>query len=120
GGFIPLRDVRAGSFVLGVDGHPTPVLAVDPQGKIPLYRLTFDDDTYIDAGIGHLWTVQRKGRKPRTVTTEWLMNQPLSDGDGYCWRVPVMGPAQHAERNLPVDPYLVGALIANGGMGGGQ
>lgn len=118
GGFTRMGDLRVGSYVIGVDGKPTRVVAVQPQGIIDLFRVRFDDGAELLAGPHHLWTVQRKGRKPRTVTTEWLMDQPLSDGDGYCWRVPVADPAQFAARGLPVDPYLVGSLIANGGMSG--
>jgi hypothetical protein len=92
---------------------------VIPQGDIELMRVSFDDGAELFAGPGHLWTVQRKGRKPRTVTTAWLKSQPMKDGNGYCWRVPVAAPVQYIPRNLPLDPYLAGSLIANGGMTSG-
>lgn len=113
-GFVRMGDLRVGNYVIGSDGAPTRVVAVDPQGVIPLYRVEFDDHTSLLAGAGHLWTVQRKGRKARAVTTEWLMRQPMIDGDGYLWRIPVAAPAQFMHRGLPLDPYLAGSLIANG------
>ena len=114
GGFVRMGDIRVGHYVFGADGRPARVMGVYPQGEIPLYRVEFDDHSSLLAGAEHLWTVQRKGRKPRTVTTEWIARQPMIDRDGYLWRLPVMDAAQFTERGLPLDPYLAGSLIANG------
>jgi superfamily II DNA or RNA helicase len=64
----------------------------------------------------HLWQVKRKGRLPRIVSTEWLMSQPMKDRDGYLWSIPVTEPVIRPWRDLPLDPYVVGSLIANGSM----
>jgi superfamily II DNA or RNA helicase len=101
GTFVRMGALKVGDKVIGSDGKPTRVVAVDPQGVIPLYRLTFDDCAEVLAGAGHLWTVRRNSRLPRTVTTEWLMNQP-----GHLleeWSVPAWVPRKGEARRAILD-----------------
>ena len=96
GKFVKMGRIAVGDKVVGSDGNPTLVVAVEPQGVIPLYRMIFDDGTEVLAGAGHLWTAQRKSRTPRTVTTEWLAG--LSPGVLGDWTVPAHKPGGVTER----------------------
>ena len=43
-GFVPMRDIKVGSKVIGEDGKPYNVTAIYPQGVIDIYELTFDKE----------------------------------------------------------------------------
>ena len=115
-GFVRMSDLRVGDYVFGSDGEPTRIVHVDPQGVIPLRRVHFDDGSSVVAGAGHLWEIKRKGRFPRVETTDWIRKQGYQDRDGYMWRLPIIDPVNYPARDLPLDPYLMGTLIANGSM----
>ena len=118
-GFVRMSDLRVGDYVFGSDGEPTRIVHVDPQGVIPLRRVHFDDGASVVAGAGHLWEIKRKGRFPRVETTDWIRKQGYQDRDGYMWRLPIIDPVNYPARDLPLDPYLVGTLIANGDLKSG-
>lgn len=115
-GFVRMSDLRVGDHVFGSDGEPTRIVHVDPQGVIPLRRLHFDDGSSVIAGAGHLWEIKRRRRLPRVETTDWIRKQGYQDCDGYMWRLPIIDPVNYPARDLPLDPYLVGSLIANGSL----
>lgn len=115
-GFVRMCDLKVGDYVFGSDGEPTRIVHVDPQGVIPLRRIHFDDGSHVVAGAGHLWEIKRKGRLPRVETTDWIRKQGYQDRDGYMWRLPIIDPVNYPARDLPLDPYLVGTLIANGDL----
>lgn len=115
-GFVRMSDLKVGDYVFGSDGEPTRIVHVDPQGVIPLRRVHFDDGASVVAGAGHLWEIKRKGRFPRVETTDWIRKQGYQDRDGYMWRLPIIDPVNYPARDLPLDPYLMGTLIANGSM----
>ena len=115
-GFVRMCDLKVGDYVFGSDGEPTRIVHVDPQGVIPLRRVHFDDGAHVVAGAGHLWEIKRRRRLPRVETTDWIRKQGYQDYDGYMWRLPIIDPVNYPERDLPLDPYLMGTLIANGSM----
>lgn len=118
-GFVRMSDLRVGDYVFGSDGEPTRIVHVDPQGVIPLRRIHFDDGSSVVAGAGHLWEIKRRRRLPRVETTDWIRKQGYQDRDGYMWRLPIIDPVNYPARDLPLDPYLMGTLIANGSMKSG-
>ena len=56
-GFINIGDIKIGDCVIAGDGYPTAVIGVYPQGIKDVYRLTFNDNTYAECGLNHIWTV---------------------------------------------------------------
>lgn len=110
-------DLVVGDQVYGSDGAPTTVTAIHDRGILPTFRVTFRHGESVLVDGDHLWDVQRKGRQRKVVSTQWLMSQPMQENDGgYRWAIPVTGAVRREKTDLPLDPYLVGALIANGGM----
>lgn len=109
-------DLKVGDYVFGSNGLPTKVTAIYDRGKLPTYKVCFKHGESVDVDGDHLWQVQRKGRKPEVVSTAELMTRKLKDRDGYCWAVPIAGAVHHPTKDLDIHPYVVGALIANGGM----
>ena len=54
-GNIKMGDIREGDMVFGRDGKPTKVLRVYPQGKVKLYKFTFELDEKIKFWIAFIY-----------------------------------------------------------------
>lgn len=134
-GWRPIEALAVGDDVIAGDGSVTRVVGVYPQGEKPLYRLTFDVGDAVTCCGEHLW----KYRHPRarypyrqshgakqanpfygewTVgSTERIMNavgcEPIPR-----MRVvmPTCQPWAIPAQPVPLDPYLVGVLIGDGGI----
>lgn len=116
-------DLVVGDYVFARDGSPTKVLGVFPQGERDVYRVTFGDGRTLDVSDNHLWVVypNRRSREegPTIYSTQTLMNKGLVSNlnngrHGMKYVVPMNQPVQWPIADLSVDPYALGALIANG------
>lgn len=116
-------DLVVGDRVFARDGSPTKVLGVFPQGERDVYRVTFEDGRTLDVSDNHLWAVYARDESldqgPTIYSTTTLMNKGLwtgsINGRKYMkYAVPMNKPVQWPTADLPVDPYVLGALIANG------
>lgn len=143
-GYFRMRDVKVGDLVAGQDGKFYHVTSIWPQGKIPVYRITFSDHTHVDCSIDHLWNIRRTDRVSKkqpypnasyvyeTKSVRWLLQQDLKIGKG---RKDKKGHKLEQNRfaiqcTLPVEfnndydktipPYLMGLLLADGGLTGGD
>ena len=122
-GLIRWGDLTVGDHVFGSDGHPTQVTAIFDRGVLPTYRVTLSDGASVDVDGDHLWTVRdstyrRTSREVRTVSTRDLMREGLRCGSGWRFRLPQVGAIQRPTARLPIGPYTLGALIANGYLAG--
>lgn len=122
-GWRQIGTLAIGDLVHGSDGLPARVVGVYPQGERPTYRVSFSDGSSVEAGDEHLWTVRyRRGGRHWTdlvLTTNQLRLRPmigtLDLGKTTLYLPMLSGPLQFSShQRLPVDPYLLGALIANG------
>lgn len=136
-GWRPIGDLAAGDQVTRSDGRAAMVTGVFPQGVKPAYRVHFSDGSSVETGPEHLWTVSHvcggKRRESLTLTTEQLRTRPVLhrshrngrrtelDLKGVTLYLPILsGPVEFGEcGRLPVEPYLLGALIANGSLSNG-
>lgn len=119
-GPVLIEDIRRGDLVFGGNGEPTRVTAVHPRGKRQMYRVAFSDKTSVLCDAEHLWEVRDRDTANRFITrvmsTAEIMAAGLKRYDGYRFHVPLCGEAQYPERELPLDPYLLGAWIGDGTM----
>lgn len=124
-GYKKMGDIQVGDEVFGSDGQPTKVTGVFPQGVKPVYRLTFSDHTTAEAGDEHLWKVayrygKRREWKWEVKSTQELMDAGLRHNKEYKFIIPMTEPVAYPEADLPIDPYVLGTVIANGNATGGQ
>lgn len=119
-GWTTMGEVQQGDQVLGSDGRPTTVTLKSAVHNRPCYRITFQDGSTIVCDNVHLWEVTEAGvtsvrdadgvydalqraqaaRRPRALTIQ--NSAPL--------RLPLA--------QLPLPPWLVGALLGRGTSGG--
>jgi hypothetical protein len=115
-------DLEEGDMVIAVDGTSTKILKVFPHKDKPIYRMTFSDGTYSLCGDEHLWEVQRANERCK-CPDKWRVLSTLeikADMDKTRrhrqWSIPMCDPVQFPQKTLKIKPYLMGALIGNGGM----
>lgn len=113
-------DLAIGDEVFGRDGAPTTVTAVYDRGVLPTYRVTFSDHSSMVVDGDHLWQVtdhQGRSRHPKEATkttTELIAAGVRGHGREFRWSIPIAQPLQRPHADLSIEPYTVGALLANG------
>ena len=128
-GWITMGDVKIGTKVIGADGKSCNVTGVYPKGVKDVYRVTFDDHTFVDCGLEHLWEVKtsddrRRKKEARIVNTKQMLNNYIlgknSKRPYHNYSVRLVKPIEYESQLTEQDlkPYLLGALIGDGGMSG--
>ena len=121
-GWRRFGDLAVGDLVIGSQGQPVMVTGVYPRGRLPVYRVIFNDGTAIVVDGDHLWAVKssedmRDGKAWRTVETTKLATNLYSKSGRARWRIPMVQPIQFPASNLEIDPYLLGVLLGDGNLG---
>lgn len=134
-GWTTMGDIKAGDKVLTPDGQSATVLMKHPQGKKAVYRISFDDGSFADCGIDHLWKcyirnkcvkkdygwgkeVQEQVISTREMIQHFEHNKQRSKthSNNYNIRIPVVEAVNFDEQELPLDPYTLGALLGDGSL----
>lgn len=110
-------DLIVGDALVGSDGEAQKVIGVYDLGSKPFYRVTFDDKATVDCTDDHLWTMQSASGKYRDVTTIELQKEAAFKGQkGFKYLKAAAPITAFPERDLPIDPYVLGVLIGDGGL----
>lgn len=120
-----LDEVRVGDFVFDKNGLPCQVAGVFPQGKKRVWEVEFADGRTVKCSADHLWTVRNRtgngAKNWRNKTTRELAAacegralQPGRTVRPMSVVVPAAGPVRWPERDLELQPYAAGALLAGG------
>jgi len=118
-GWTPMGELRVGDALASVDGAPSVVTGVFPQGTEQVYRATFSDGRTTECSAQHLWRVHyRSWPEPRVLTTAQIA--VLLEKKRYRHRLWIDTPGGDfgVERHLPVDPWVLGALLGDGHLSG--
>lgn len=120
-GPVRIEDIEVGDYVFGVNGTPTQVLDVIPRGKRLMYRVTFKDGASVECDEEHLWGVYdaQREKKYRIMSARQIMDAGLRRSTAHpLWRfsVPRCAPVEYPERDLPIDPYILGAWLGDGSI----
>jgi superfamily II DNA or RNA helicase len=120
-GPIPIGGIQVGDYVIGSNGYPTEVTGVYPQGVKDIVEVEFSDRTKVRCCKEHLWNVRTKAQKHRdkpyrTVQIADIADDLYDNQGNAKWFVPVVEPVHFRQRVLPVDPYLLGVLLGDGGL----
>ena len=120
-GWKLMGELQVGDALASIDGAPSIVTGVFPQGVRQVFRVTFSDGRSAEACAEHLWRVSyRSWDKPRIVSTEKLMRMLTRERYKHrLWIDQVSGDFGHQDA-LPLDPWLLGAVIGDGRLAGGS
>jgi hypothetical protein len=119
-GWVEIGDLRVGDTVFDRDGAPTAVTGVWAQGRRPMYRVTFNDGTCIDADEHHLWQVwQRPGRHKveveQVLTTKQLAAEyKRRPQTWYRYHTPPPPVISLPSIPVPFDAYTLGVILGDG------
>lgn len=125
-GWKPIGEITPGEYVIGASGRPVLVTGLHSPGRVEVFRIFFNDGTSLVVDGNHLWTVRtsnhQKRQQPfivrRTVDLAGESLHWRNPNWGYeplKWRIPMVAPVEFGqERELPLDPYLMGVLLGDG------
>lgn len=123
-GWRPIGSLKVGDEVIGSDGKATYVKGVFPQGRREVFKVTFTDGASTRCCAEHLWQVRtpkdKYAERPGQVLTlaEIVDRGLFQPGTtNRRWFVPICPAPSFRHTKLIVDPYLLGALLANGSLG---
>ena len=120
-GWKLMGDIVVGDEVVNAQGGASRVTGVFPQGEKDIYRVVFSDGTSLECCEEHLWYVRSAVRKfrsqPGLVRPLREFMHDLRDAAGNAKHyIPMVRPIEFREGDLPLDPYLVGVLLGDGGL----
>ena len=118
-GWATMGDLEVGDALASVDGQPSIVTGIFPQGQKPVFQVTFSDGRSTECCEEHLWRVQyREWEGPRVVNTARLSD--MLQRKRYVnrlWIESASGDFGHLE-DLPVDAWVLGSLLGDGCLTG--
>ena len=112
-GWKDMGALEIGDAIASVDGAPSIVTGVFPQGVRQVYRITFSDGRSAECCEQHLWRVDfRDWPQPRVLETRKIWEMlGKARYQHRLWIDQVSGDFGHTEQ-LPVDPWVLGAKLA--------
>ena len=116
-GWRAMGDIQAGDALVSIDGAPSVVNSIHPQGVEQVYRVTFSDGRTTECSGEHLWRIYyRDWPAPRVVTTLEVLR--LLTRKRYQKRLWIDMPDGNfgSSHDLPVAPWALGLLLAEGDL----
>lgn len=119
-GYMKIGNLKVGDFVFDRTGKPTKVLGVYPQGECDVWCVEFNDGRKVYCNEEHIWTVNSITSRKKTVdlTTKQMFDKGIKYDRNNRFKVPINEEIEYSEKNLHIDPYVVGALIGDGWLTG--
>lgn len=122
-GWTTMGEVREGDTVFDAYGRPCTVTLKSRTKRIGTYIVRFDDGSSVTCDSEHIWwtsTGARAGEPTAKSIQEVIatLQDPRTGQKHH--RVPVAGPLELPEADLPIDPYLLGCWLGDGHRRGGQ
>ncbi|MFI5122213.1 MAG: helicase-related protein [Vicinamibacteria bacterium] len=121
-GFRTMGSLEVGDAVTAPDGTAAEVAGVFPQGVRDVWRVSFSDGTSAECDADHLWEVQTssarwRGDARKVMTLREIAADMLRPSGSPKWHVelPVAADLDGAGPR-PLDPYLLGLLLGDGGL----
>ena len=135
-GWMPINKIRPGQTVFDQSGRRRTVVAVCHREPEPVFRVAFDDESYLTAGADQPWVTATHPLRHRAhtggfrienlawdflpPTTEQIQSSLIHRRGSLIeamHSVPVAGPLILPGRELPIDPYLLGLWLGDGTSG---
>lgn len=119
-GFTKMMDIHVGDYVATAKGTYSKVLEEYEQGYKDVFRVTLDDGRQVTCGADHLWYVINASNKlkPEVINTHDMLQNGIFKTYGgynhYRYYLPEIKPVPYQEKQLPIHPYILGALLGDG------
>ena len=122
-GFIKLNDIHVGSVVYDENGNETIVTAEYPQNELKQeWKITFNDGTFVTCCKDHMWKFTTSAYFGKNVWKEDTIENIVKNyklirsGKKLNIAIPVCKAINFSKKDLFLPPYLMGALLGDGGF----
>lgn len=115
---VPIENIQIGDDIIGNNGLKTKVTNKFEFKDQEQFKFTLDDKREVTSGLGHKWLVyDAKLHKEYVTTTEFIIHN-LTSGSREDTRffIPQNSPVEYSEKEYFIHPYLMGALLGDGGL----
>jgi hypothetical protein len=136
-GWRRIGDLAVGDYVFHPSGKPTMVTQLHPVGQWDTWEVEVSDGTVLTVSGEHLFTVDEfvgsSKRKRRTLNVRAMareglvFDRPLTKGSTKATKggvgkfaLPETEPLEFPERDLPVDPWVLGYWLGDGTSSSGE
>jgi len=125
-GWKLMGDIGIGDEVITPNGGIANVNGCFLQGEKEIYRITFSDKSSVECCLDHLWYVESpqdryNNRKGKILTTKQLKDDLVDKWGNAKWAIPQVDCIDFKQNvELPLHPYVLGALIGDGGLTQGR
>lgn len=118
-GWTTMGEIKEGDFVYTSEGKAVKVLGVFEHGERDVYKIKTNLGKETLACDKHLWEVsesnyKRKYNKPKLVNTLYIKDNIFNNYGGLKISIPKNNIIPFSEKQLPIDPYLLGVLLGDG------
>lgn len=122
-GFRTMAAIQPGEYVFAPSGAPVLVTGKSAVYEEQLYEVRTSDGQTLRCDGEHLWTVRfGSNDKPFvTLATKDILHKLETENwrkNGNLPLLPGLSPLQYPERTLPIDPYVLGVWLGDGGSHG--
>ena len=115
GTFKPIGEIKIGDRVASIDGNPSKVIGVYPQGIKRLFRITFSDGRSVVSGADHQWEICcRHWDVPKVMTTLDIQEKLKAKRYQNRMFLPDFSGDFGSDEGIRIDPYLMGVLLGDG------
>ena len=129
-GWVKMGDIKIGDSIHDRFGGTSNVIGIYPQGVQGSYKVTFNDNSHVECGLEHLWSVRDQNRRQKnkgwvTKSLKELIDLGLENKmspsrmksnrkPSLKWEIPVTEPVFYEEKSFLIHPYILGTLIGDG------
>lgn len=117
GKVISWGDIKIGDKLFSIDGTTTKVVDIPFDGEDDIYKITFADGRQVKSSSGHIWKVYRNDdrNKELLVTTKEIYESGVINRfNQRLYFVPDNEAVEYKDKEVPIEPYTMGLLIAEG------
>lgn len=113
-GWKRMQDIMVGEVLASIDGEPSFVTGIFPQGLKDIYEVTFSDGRSTECCSEHLWRVSYCDWSQTKILSTSEVATYLKDSK-YQGRLVIDAISGDfgTDQNLPMDPWLTGALLGS-------
>jgi hypothetical protein len=133
-GWKPIEKISVGDSLYSETGKEIKVDGVFPRGEQKCYRFIFNDGSSIETDRDHIWSVmtqynkthKRTGHNNKNINFGKYTNRTTNELISMCglgeiasnkrFALPQLSPIEYPEKELKLDPYLLGVLLGDGGL----
>ena len=121
-GWRRMGELCVGDWVIGQNGKPTQIVAINERGLLPAFEVEFSDGARTVCADDHGWAVRTPKQKYRNKAFEVRklseFRGSLADKQGNSkWFIPMVDAVEFGNVQLPIPPYLLGILLGDGTLG---